>query len=254
MKIKEFLKKIGLSERDIKVYLAGLESGPALAIKLAKVTGVSRTNTYDILKSLEEKGLVSKGSKSYSKHYIMESPARLEEKLERRIEESKILKRELKQILPTFESLSPALEVAPKIKIFEGKEGIENLMEETLKTPTKETFAIVGGRDVEKIVDETFLEHYVQKRIQKGIKNKVIKKREVWKRPFESDKQELREVRYLPPAINFETTVIIYGDNVAIISSQKDDFGFTVKSREITHFFKTLFEILWGMSKKRGNK
>jgi len=224
MPIEEVLKEIGLSDREIKVYLAGLKTGPVLATKLAQKTGINRTNLYSILKSLQEKGLVSQGEKSYSKYFIMEAPAKLKDG-------------------------TPAPEVTPEVRIFEGKEGITSMLGEIYRTSAKEIQVIQGGKDTVEIVGEDTLDKLIQKRIKRGVKNRAIKKREMVKTK-EEDKAELRETRILPQGFNFKTSLVIYGDSVAIISSKEEDFGFTIYSKELVHFFKAFFEMLWKASKR----
>jgi len=249
MPIEEVLKEIGLSDREIKVYLAGLKTGPVLATKLAQKTGINRTNLYSILKSLQEKGLVSQGEKSYSKYFIMEAPAKLKDGLERKIDRAETIKRELDGILPALKLLTPAPEVTPEVRIFEGKEGITSMLGEIYRTSAKEIQVIQGGKDTVEIVGEDTLDKLIQKRIKRGVKNRAIKKREMVKTK-EEDKAELRETRILPQGFNFKTSLVIYGDSVAIISSKEEDFGFTIYSKELVHFFKAFFEMLWKASKR----
>ena len=123
MQTEEILKEIGLTDREIKVYLTGLKTGPILATKLAKKTEINRTNLYSILNSLQERGLVSQGSKGLNKHFIMEPPVKLKEYLERKIDREERIKKELDGIIPNLKSLTPDSVFTPQIKIFEGAEG-----------------------------------------------------------------------------------------------------------------------------------
>ncbi len=249
MTIEEVLNKIGLTDREIKVYLSGLKTGPVLATSLAKKTGINRTNLYSILKSLQEKGLVSQGDKSYSKYFIMEDPVRLRESLERKINRDQAIQKELNFILPSLKSFSPTLAITPRIKVFEGKEGIINMLEEIHKQQIKEIQIIQGGKETEEIVGEDIMMELVQKRIERGIRNRALKMKSSIKTLAE-DEAELRETRILPPGFNFKTSLIIYRDNATIISSQEEDFGFTIRSQELAQFFKAFFETLWKISKK----
>jgi len=251
MQLEEILQKTGLNKQEIKVYLSGLESGPVLASKLAQKTGFSRTNTYNILKSLEQKGLVNKEGIGYSIHFIMEPPSRLKEQLERKKEEAQILEKELEKVLPTIKFTQPPFKTAPKIRVFEGKEAISNIIEETIKEPVKETLSLIGGKEFEKIMDLALLKHHVKKRVEMKIRNRTLMKRSALQEfPRSKDEEELRETRFLPPNLNIGTTMIIWDDNVAIISSQEEDFGFVVESKELSHLFKIFFETFWEMSKK----
>ena len=56
-KIDQILGKYGLSDKEVKVYLALLELGPSPVRKVAGKAGVNRGTTYDILKSLRDQGL-----------------------------------------------------------------------------------------------------------------------------------------------------------------------------------------------------
>ena len=55
---EKVLKKLGLSNREIAIYLAGIKTGPSLASQIAKQANISRTLTYHLLKLLENKGIM----------------------------------------------------------------------------------------------------------------------------------------------------------------------------------------------------
>lgn len=55
----EILKEIGMTETEIKVYIALLEQGESLASKISLKAGVERAVTYHILEKLIKKGIVS---------------------------------------------------------------------------------------------------------------------------------------------------------------------------------------------------
>ncbi|MBS3097523.1 hypothetical protein J4209_01865 [Candidatus Woesearchaeota archaeon] len=74
---EEALRKFGLSDREIKVYLALLELGEALASKIAEKTNTPRTLSYDILENLLKKGLVSYVIKSNKKYFSAFDPNNL---------------------------------------------------------------------------------------------------------------------------------------------------------------------------------
>ncbi len=51
----QIISSLGLSESETKVYLSSLELGPTSVQEIAKSAGLSRTATYDIIASLQEK-------------------------------------------------------------------------------------------------------------------------------------------------------------------------------------------------------
>ena len=68
--LKEQLEKIGLAEKEAKVFLASLELGSSAAQKIAKKAEINRATTYVIIEKLMKKGLMSsveKGKRLFSK-------------------------------------------------------------------------------------------------------------------------------------------------------------------------------------------
>ena len=55
----ESLKKLGLTEGEIKVYTSLIKMGRAPITIISSKTGLNRTGLYDIMEGLIEKGLVS---------------------------------------------------------------------------------------------------------------------------------------------------------------------------------------------------
>ncbi len=68
------LTEIGLSANESKLYLALLEAGISTAGEIAKKSHVHRTNTYDSLQRLVEKGLVNYIERDQTKYYEAAPP------------------------------------------------------------------------------------------------------------------------------------------------------------------------------------
>ena len=75
----EVLQEFGLSKTEAKVYLALLELGKSKAGEVTKKSLVNRTNVYDALERLIEKGLVSYVSENNKKVFEAVNPQRLQE-------------------------------------------------------------------------------------------------------------------------------------------------------------------------------
>ena len=55
----DILKKLGLSECEIDIYINLLKKGPSKVINISKDLNVARTTIYRFLDSLQDKGLIS---------------------------------------------------------------------------------------------------------------------------------------------------------------------------------------------------
>ena len=57
--MKEILERLGLEEKEAKIYLALLKLGKANVAKISKEAQIERTLCYSIIQKLIEKGLLS---------------------------------------------------------------------------------------------------------------------------------------------------------------------------------------------------
>ena len=71
---KKILQEVGLSQKEIEIYLTLLRAENLTASKIAEKTGIYRPNVYDNLESLIEKGLVSFVISDRVKHFRAEKP------------------------------------------------------------------------------------------------------------------------------------------------------------------------------------
>src|SRR3989338_8400808 len=74
---KQILKEIGLSEGEIKVYLALLKLGEAKKTEIAKHAGVSSSKVYEICSRLQSKGVVGTIIKDKKTNFRAMEPKRL---------------------------------------------------------------------------------------------------------------------------------------------------------------------------------
>ena len=103
--LKEQLEKIGLAEKEAKVFLASLELGSSAAQGIAKKAGINRATTYVIIEKLMKKGLMSSVEKGKKTYFQTEDPKRLLKLLEEQEEGLKRKEEEFKKYLPELETL-----------------------------------------------------------------------------------------------------------------------------------------------------
>ena len=71
------LQEADLTGNEAKIYLALLELGSALAGEITKKSGINRTNVYDALDRLIEKGIVSYVITANRKYFEATNPERI---------------------------------------------------------------------------------------------------------------------------------------------------------------------------------
>ena len=124
--MNNFMKDIGLTSTEIKVYLALLNIGESLAGKIALEAKLHRKNTYDALNSLLKNGLVVYVIKKGKKSWKVISP----EKIRSVFEEKLSL---IDKFLPKLMSKFNEKKSDQTIEVFEGKEGMKSFYDFVLK-------------------------------------------------------------------------------------------------------------------------
>ena len=126
------LKKIGLSDKEIKVYLSLLEYGAISVRGLAEVTSLNRGTVYDILKKLQDSGLISFYHQDTKQKFIAEDPDKLLPLVRAREEELKTVKVKTAELIPELKSLQDTSGHKPVMKLYEGRQGVKYILADVL--------------------------------------------------------------------------------------------------------------------------
>lgn len=63
-----------------------------------------------------------------------------------------------------------------------------------------------------------------------------------------SGEEHLRELRFAPKGMTWNMGYWMYEDRVVFLSSEKEGFGFVVRSKDFADLMKIQFEQIWQMS------
>ncbi|MCA9485370.1 MAG: helix-turn-helix domain-containing protein, partial [Nanoarchaeota archaeon] len=96
------LKKVGLSEGEIKIYQALLNLGKSPINKIHEKTGMERRNIYDVLNKLIEKGLVVYTGENKKRRFNLSNPQKILSYLEEKNKTINNTKKEVADILPSL--------------------------------------------------------------------------------------------------------------------------------------------------------
>src|SRR5687767_12462124 len=132
MELIPILKQFNLSDKEIKVYLALLETGATSVRKLSQKSGINRGTTYDALKSLKQLGLVSYYHKDTKQFFVAEDPEKLQDVLEEKEQSLIQMKKNIQDIIPALKSLYNTSGSKPVVKYYEGDRGIKTILQDIL--------------------------------------------------------------------------------------------------------------------------
>ncbi len=245
MAIERALTDIGLHETEVRFYLAALELGQAPMRDIARKAGISRTNAYDVFSRLLEQRLVNEIPQSNDRSSMLivaESPARVLEIVEER-------RKKLEAVMPELMSLHNRTPDKPKVRYFQGSDGIKAVLDETITCRSKTLLGILSMSDLYEVPGRVWMDDNVRRRIEAGVTLRVLRSATKDLHKFWPDSPaDLRILRYAPENFSFSMTTYIYDDTVALISSRKENFAMTIESAEFAAMQTGLFETLWAAS------
>jgi HTH-type transcriptional regulator, sugar sensing transcriptional regulator len=246
------LKKIGLTEGEIKVYQALLELGETTRTQLAKKSGISPSKIYDVANRLLEKGIISSVRKNNVIHFSPADPERIKDFLKQKEEELEQEKEIVNQLLPTLllkyqENLDDT-----NIEVFQGWEGMKTCFNDIIKTLKKGEFNYIFGASKghnSKQADIFFSQYYREKE-RKGFGTKIIFNENVKgnKKRTEIFYKKPNEIRFLHQ--DTFTEINLYKNTVLFIMLLQKPVVIRVKSEEAAKSFKKFFDTMWESAKK----
>ncbi|MFA4833986.1 MAG: helix-turn-helix domain-containing protein [Patescibacteria group bacterium] len=241
------LKKIGLSDKEIEVYLALLENGACSVRDLAGLAGLNRGTVYDILKSLQEKGLVSYYHQETKQKFVAEDADRLTKLVNSEEEKIKKVKEKLRGLIPELESLQAKGGSRPATKFYEGKKGIRFILEDVLNSVREEKekeYFIYSATKASEDINDAYSD-FTKDRIKKKIRVKAISLATGGKT------YGLDERRWLGTNDESATFVLIYAGKCAFISRDARGLpvGVIIENEMIYETQKIIFLRLWDLIK-----
>ena len=237
--ITNLLSELGLDDKSAAIYLATLELGGKPASVIAKKAGIERVNAYYILDQLVHKGLMYTAKSQRATVFVASSPRKLEALAEARL-------REIQKALPELLSIENSSSAKPRVRFYEGIEGIKQLFEETLDVPMgTETLAYSSAQDIHGYLKE-YVPFYLDRRVKGKISQRAIAEYSPAALEHQRhDTQELRETVLVDSGrFPFKNEINIFGDKV-MIASYRDMMGVIIESKEIADTQRSVFELAW---------
>ncbi|MEI7741292.1 MAG: helix-turn-helix domain-containing protein [bacterium] len=243
--IKPILQSLGLLESEIKTYMAALGHGPGTVIQLTKSTRLSRQAVYVAIESLIARGIMASVMVEKKKLFAAEHPEKLLAYARRREVEMKEKISELERVVPELE-LSLGGE-KPIVRMFEGKEGVRNILADMQSAQSKQIDEI---SDIE-AVRATFMPGEL-----KPLKESVIKAKSCVRgiyfggEPVEAlgvlsgEKNDECALRYLPAEMGrFKANIAVYGNKIMFVTFEGKMYSVIMENKAIADAMRKLFSL-----------
>ncbi|MBT4540226.1 hypothetical protein HOC35_01815 [Candidatus Woesearchaeota archaeon] len=234
------LEDIGFSKNESKAYLALLELGSATAGQVAEKSKVHRTNIYDALDRMVERGVASYKMISNVKYFQATPP----DNLFRVLKEKEL---RLKTVLPELLLKLQMSENKSEAHIFEGVKAFMDLYYGFLKH--KDEILVYGLTKEVPDMLRTHLPHYHKERICQGVPIRHIYNHDATDRMSILNEMELTEAKTLPEKFDSHVSTWVCGDEVVLTVWTKPPLSIQIINKKLADAYKNYFELLWKETK-----
>ena len=240
---EKLLMELGLSLNEARIYEALVGLGESSVNTISVKTRINRSNVYDAMERLCEKGLASELFVGSQKHYKPTHPRRLLELLNEKQEE-------VEAILPELEKKFEFHRENEEAYFHRGIEAYKNYMFDILKE--KKPYYCIGGKGM---WFDPRLKFFRMKFDRERQKSKVefshIFDEEMKNHLTDPLRFKQGEYKFLPKKYCSKLTIEFFGDYTVIYTGEK--FGrlkeeptvFVIKSKDISEGFKKIYGFMW---------
>lgn len=246
--LSNLLSEFGFSDKEVKVYLTALRLGMQPASVLAKHLKMNRVTTYVICKKLIEKGVANVVTRNNIQYFTVERPDALMQYAERQQKNWVRLKSDVEKQLPEFQTYMRDVSALPKVRFYEGIEGIKTVYEDTLN----QGGLIRAFLTVDTIPEEIkrfLVRDYMPQLLKNKIRSEIVAADSPQTRQYQkNDKKYSRKtVIVKPKTFPFETEIALYGnDRVAFISFREGDLtAVIIENQAIFLTLSAIFGLLF---------
>jgi sugar-specific transcriptional regulator TrmB len=249
--ISQILKKLGLNETEIPVYLTILQHGKISAAHLSKLTKINRTTIYSITKQLVKHGIIAEDLSTNKRQFIARPPQDLDILLRRQeheIEEKRYL---LENAMSDLEKLAKTAQYSiPKIVFIEEDELKEYLYSQTSEW-NKSILQVDGiwwG-----FQDPTFVEHYPewidwywQQTEPLDISLRLLTTESKVEEEMKKKNYPKRTMKFWKGGEGFTASTWINGDHlIMIMTNQRPHYLVEIHDKVLAHNMRKLLKGIW---------
>jgi sugar-specific transcriptional regulator TrmB len=248
---EEILQQAGLTKAEAQIYTILVKNSPCPPPKLADMASESRTNTYKLLDSLEEKGLVSRDETQKKLRYWANNPSNLLDVLKKQRAEVDAAEKRFQDTLPTMIDEYFKYSEQPAIRYFHGHDGIKEIYQDQLKTGEPTTF--IHSPELSQSFGLTEMHHIRNEFPRRGIRRHVfyadaepaVKPGEDTVSIAESDEIMLTDRTWLKDRdLKAPVEWTVYANKLSIISLGSEFIGMIIESPQITASFREILDLL----------
>ncbi len=249
--VNELLSQLGLSDKEISVYLAVQQQGKVTHANVAKLTKINRTTVYSVAKELLDRGVIAEDLGS-STTYLVAKPVReLVDSIAR--EKQKIDKKAIiaeKAVLELQSLVGKVKYSIPKV-VFIAEDQLEDYLYK--QAPKWNQSILDTNSQWWGFQDETFVKHYEkwidwywEEGSPPGINLKLLSNKVA--ENIKQKKFSNRQIKYWGASDTFTATTWINGDYIVmLVTNQRPNYLVEIHDAVMAQNFREMFKGIWEM-------
>jgi len=240
--IEVVLKSIGLNKNETRIYLDLIKYGISSALEIASRTKIYRSNTYDALNKLIEKGFVKEVVEEKRKMFRCLEPEKIKDYLNQK-------QQEVDKIIPRLSEYSGKPPEGEIISISKGVFALRSSLNTLLEMG--EPINVYGiPRDSYDVVGEGFAKYFHDERIKRKIVMRQIYSAEAIDRIKRLNAMPYTEARHLARKYDTDVSTNICGNTVFLFLLSDPVSIIEIRNKQIADTFTKHFEALWHAARK----
>jgi len=236
--MKSTLQRIGMSEKEAKVYLCLLRLKTATVTKISKQSEVERTLCYSILQKLIDRGFVSYILVHGKKEFRASNPQKI-------LEDFKEKEKEIKKIMPDLILMASKRDNPMKAEMYQGIKGIQNIFKDIINEKKDYLFFCEEKGEFQNVLP-IYLAQFLKQIEEEGIKERILVKK-----GLKIPKSKNSHVRYLPHNYFSPISTIVYGNKTALVIWSEPYYAILIENKEVADSFRSYFNLLWEIGKDK---
>lgn len=239
------LAQLGLNERESHVYLTLVKIGSARATELAKASKEQRTHLYQVLSSLEQKGLITSMESNNILRFTARHPSALLSLIQQRMTELENVQDTIKDLIPLIASMQGDKKGKPVVEVSHGEEAMKLAYREVLSKPFISVFN--PKQNYEKFPGGTV--QWVFGSNKRPLQGRELVIQNEATAGFMQRSSQTKSYRYklLPKGIELEMDIVVTGDTTVLFLYDEDSTVIRIDCAQLASPLKALFDMAWGM-------
>lgn len=245
-----YLKEAGLTDGEIKVYLALLGLGLSTTGPIIEKSGIARSIIYHILDKLMQKGLVSCITKEKTKYFQASDPKKIIEYIDEREQRLLENKKKVEKMLPQL-LLQQKMSPKSQANFYIGFKGIRTAHEHSYdKLNRGEEYVYLGVPVFQPEEQHLYWQRDHVKRAKIGISTRMLFNKGTDKKIIRNrNSYHLCEAREMNADIKSPACFMVYKDTTLIVMQHPESFAIEIVNKQVAESFMEYFEYFWKSAK-----